>query len=184
MKELLNKHNQRSCPMKKSIQTVPYNTHSNPWNSKKFLAGIMLVAVPVFVSCEKDNEKPNNNGGNNPTQQRTEEFIYNQNMKFYRPGNSEKIPHAAFADTVAKYAADGNVKQIHIAPETEGMFATANQNQMDQRAEYLSNTYNISNTKLSGENTTLILSPEAIQSQLVQEALHNKLKIALVQRSK
>ena len=158
-----------------------------PYNFRKVLAGIMLVAVPVFVACEKDPVKPNENGGNggnggnNPTQQRTEEFIYNQNMKFYRPGNSEKIPHVAFADTVAKYAADGNVKQIHIAPETEGMFATANQNQMDQRAEYLSNTYNMSNTKLSGENTTLILSPEAIQSQIVQEVLHNKLKIALVQ---
>lgn len=150
------------------------------YNWKKVLAGVMLVAVPVFTSCEKDKPEPDNNNPT-PTQQRTEEFVYNQNMKFYRPGNSEKIPHTAFADTVAKYAADGNVKQIHIAPETEGMFATANQNQMDQRAEYLSNTYNMSNTKLSGENTTLILSPEAIQSQIVQEALHNKLKNALVQ---
>lgn len=157
---------------------------SVPYSLKRIFAGVMLVAVPVFVSCEKDNDKPGNNGGNNPTQQRTEEFIYNQNMKFYRPGNSEKIPHAAFADTVAKYAADANVKQIHIAPETEHMFENVAQNQMDQRAEYLNNTYNISNTKLSGENTTLVLSPEAIQSQIVQEALHNKLKIALVQRSK
>lgn len=139
----------------------------------------MLVAIPVFVSCEKDKSESSDP---TPSQQRTEEFIYNANMKFYRPGSSEKIPHAAFADTVAKYADDGNVKQIHIIPEHQTMLATAGQNQMDQRAEYLSNTYNISNTKLSGENTTLMLSPEAIQSQIVQEVFHNKLKIELVQR--
>ena len=28
---------------------------------KKFLTGIMLVAIPLFISCEKDNEKPGNN---------------------------------------------------------------------------------------------------------------------------
>lgn len=29
-----------------------------PYNFKKVLAGIMLVAVPVFVACEKDPVKP------------------------------------------------------------------------------------------------------------------------------
>ena len=184
MKELLNKHNQRSCPMKKSIQTVPYNTHSNPWNLKKFLDGIMLVAVPVFVSCEKDNDKPGNNGVNNPTQQRTEEFIYDTGLKFYRPGNSEKIPHAAFADTVAKYAADANVKQIHVAPETEHMCENAPESGMVGRANVFDEMYNKSNNKLSGENTTLYLGADALSNQTVQQVLHDKLKIALVQRSK
>ncbi len=166
--------------MKTMKTTVPYNF-------RKVLAGIMLVAVPVFVACEKDPVKPNENGGNGgntPTQQRTEEFVYNANLKFYRQGSSEKIPHTAFVDTVAKYATDANVKQIHIIPEIESMFANHGEDQMNQRAEYFNNTYSVSNNKLSGENTTLVLSPEAIQSQIVQEALHNKLKIALVQRSK
>lgn len=57
MKELLNKHNQRSCQMKKIKQTVPYNL-------KKVFAGIMLVTIPVFTSCEKDPTEPNGNNGN------------------------------------------------------------------------------------------------------------------------
>lgn len=154
---------------------------SVPYNMKKVLAGVMLVAIPVFVSCEKDNEKPSNP---TPTQQRTEEFIYNENMKFYRPGNSEKIPHAAFADTVAKYAADANVKQIHVAPETEHMCENAPESGMVGRANVFDEMYNKSNNKLSGENTTLYLGADALSNQTVQQVLHDKLKIALVQRSK
>lgn len=156
-----------------------------PYNFKKVLAGIMLVAVPVFVACEKDPVKPNENGGNGgntPTQQRTEEFIYNSNLKFYRPGNSEKIPHAAFADTVAKYAADANVKQIHISPETEDMCENSPESGMVGRANDLNNIYNKSNNKLSGENTTLYLDSAALYNQTVQQILHGKLKIALLQK--
>ncbi|MBP5548550.1 MAG: hypothetical protein J6X58_06660 [Bacteroidales bacterium] len=184
MKELLNKHNQRSCKMKKSTQTVPYNTHSNPWNLKKVLAGIMLVAVPVFVACEKEPVKPNNNNGNggNTQPQRTEEFIYNTNLKFYRPGSSSKIPYEAFIDTAAKYGVDQNIKQLHITPETEGMFSNFEQTAMENRANMFSTLYDESKSKLSGENTTLVLSPEAFQSQIVQNAFHNKLNIALQQR--
>lgn len=157
---------------------------SVPYSLKRIFAGVLLVAVPVFTSCEKDPVKPDNNNGNggNTQPQRTEEFIYNANLKFYRPGSSSKIPHTAFADTVAQYAADQNVKKIHITPEDPTMVENLQQPQMEQRAEYLSNTYDVSNNKLSGENTTLVLSPEAFQSQIVQNAFHNKLKIALQQR--
>lgn len=149
---------------------------------KLFLFSMMcLMASPFFTGCGKDSES-NGNGGTEPTQQRTEEFIYNSNMKFYRPGSSSKIPHTAFADTVAKYATDQNVKQIHIIPENKTMFENLQQLQMEHRADYLNNTYDASNNKLSGENTTLIISPEAFQSQIVQDAFHNKLKITLVER--
>lgn len=153
-----------------------------PYNFKKVLAGIMLVAVPVFVSCEKDNEKPNNNGGNNQPQQRTEEFIYNYNMDFYRNGSSEIIPYTAFGDTVAKYGNDGNVKQIHITPESQSMCETFTGSQMQTRANFLDGIYTQSKNKLSGENTTLYLDSEAMSNQTVQNVLNGKLKIALVQR--
>lgn len=149
---------------------------------KKVLAGIMLVAFPVFVSCEKDNDKPGNNGGNNQPQQRTEEFIYNANMEFYRDGSSTHIPHTAFGDTAAKYGNDGNVKQIHITPESQKMCETLTGSQMQTRANFLDGIYTQSKNKLSGENTTLYLDSEAMSNQTVQNILNDKLKIALVQR--
>lgn len=149
---------------------------------KKVLAGIMLVAVPVFVSCEKDNEKPNNNGGNNQPQQRTEEFVYDYDLNFWREGNPTKIAYTAFGDTVAKYANDDNVKQIHIIPNNEHMYDAFNSTKMQTRANILDGIHTQSNSKLSGENTTLYLEESAFNNQTVQQVLNNKLKIALMQR--
>lgn len=154
-----------------------------PYNFIKFLAGIMLVAVPVFVACKKDPVEPNN--PNNPQpQQRTEEFIYNLNLRFCRPGSSNEIPYAAFADTVAKLADNGAVKTIHITPKGPHMFGTLPSASVETRANMLDNMYGQSNGKLSGENTTLALDAEALQNQTVQSVLHNKLKIELEQYSK
>lgn len=153
------------------------------YNIKKVLAGTMLVALPfAFGGCEKDNNEPNNPSNPDTPQQRTEEFIYNANMEFYRNANSAHISHTAFIDTAAKYANDEGVKQVHITPDNPGMLETLPGNNVQTRAEFLENVYNASNQKLSGENTTLYLDPSALSNQTVQQVLHNKLKIALLQR--
>lgn len=166
--------------MKTMKTTVPYNF-------RKVLAGIMLVSVPVFVACEKDPVEPNENGGNggnggNTQPQRIEEFIYNANMEFYRSGSSTHIPHTAFGDTAAKYGNDGNVKQIHITPESPKMCETLPGSAMQTRANFLDGINTQSKNKLSGENTTLYLDSEALSNQTVQTVLNGKLKIALIQR--
>ena len=171
------KHNQRSCEMKKIKQTVPYNL-------KKVLAGIMLVAVPVFVSCEKDPVKPDNNNGNggNTQPQRTEEFMYDYDLNFWRNGSSTKIPYTAFGDTATKYGNDQTTKQIHIKPESSNMCSTLNGTKMQTRANILDGIYSKSQNKLSGEETTLYLDSSAFANQVVQQILHSKLQITLLQK--
>lgn len=148
----------------------------------------LCASTLVLANCGKDDETTNaiNNSTDNPStpqpQQKTEEFIYDANLYFYRPGSSNEISRNAFIDTVAKLGDDQSVKQIHITPETSHMFE--NLPSMDARANILDNMYGQSNGKLSGENTTLYLAEEALQSTSVQSVLHNKLKIELLQSSK
>ena len=63
MKRILLSHTQKNDKMKTSV----------PYSLKRIFAGVMLVAVPVFVSCEKDPE-PNNN--NNQPQKHNVELVY------------------------------------------------------------------------------------------------------------
>ena len=154
------------------------------YNLKRGLVILGLTALPlVFGGCEKEDTKPNNNGGNNQPQQKTEEFIYNANLKFYRHGSSEKISNKAFRDTVAALASRQDVGKIHITPDHEDLFSTFNEDQMVVRANLLDTIYDRSNQKLSGDNTTLVLEQVAMQNSHVQSVLHNKLKIELKQKS-
>ncbi len=157
---------------------------SVPYSLKRIFAGVLLVAVPVFTSCEKDPVKPDNNNGNggNTQPQRTEEFIYNSNLEFYRNDTSVKIPRMAFTDTAAKYGADQNVNQIHITPASQYMCETSTETGMVGRANDLNAIYNASNNKLSGQNTTLVLDEAAFNNQTVRQILQDKLKIELLQR--
>ncbi len=139
------------------------------------------LATLTFAGCEKPDPEPT------PTpqpQQRTEEFIYSANLYFSRPGSSEEIPYAAFADTVAKLGADQSVKQIHITPQSSYIFSTMPSTSIEPRANIFDNMYGQSNGKLSGENTTLYLTADAFQNADAQSVLHNKLKIELLQYSK
>ena len=136
------------------------------------------LATLTFAGCEKPDPEPT------PTpqpQQKTEEFIYDWDLNFNRPNSSQTINYNAFVDTVAKLAADKSVKQIHITPNNPHMLGTLNETKVLTRTNILDNMYGQSNGKLSGENTTLALSAEAIQNQTVQSVLHNKLKIELEQ---
>ncbi len=141
------------------------------------------LATLTFAGCDKDPVEPNN--PNNPQpQQRTEEFIYNKNLNFWRPGSSTEIPYAAFADTAAKLGADQSVKQIHITPQDCYIFSTMPYTGVEPRVNILDDMYARSNQKLSGENTTLYLTADALQNTNVQSVFHNKLKIELLQYSK
>lgn len=154
------KHNQRSCKMKKSTQTVPYNTHSNPWNLKKFLAGVMLVAVPVFVSCEKDPE-PAPNGGNNQPQKHNVELRYN-------PDTDEGVQHLAM-DTLHKYNTDPTVDSILLIPYATHVFATWGTQALQSAVNFLRPRHNVNPNKIFGKgelqlwNQSVLGHPEIVR---------------------
>jgi hypothetical protein len=97
--------------MKTMKTTVPYNF-------RKVLAGIMLVAVPVFVACEKDPVKPNENGGNggNTQQKHNVELVYGKDYTTQWQNIS--------LDTLNKYNKDETVDSIFMIPEQTNQFAT------------------------------------------------------------
>lgn len=161
MKELLNKHNQRSCPMKKSIQTVPYNTHSNPWNLKKFLAGVLLVAVPVFTSCEKDPVKPNDNN-NQPQTRETKDIIYKQNINLD-------------SATIQNYLSQNY--DICFVPESKIIFSTLGPTPLRMTANKMRKYWGIAPDRISGKKSdTLYVTPEALDAGAASfwiDTLHN-----------
>ncbi len=137
------------------------------------------LATLTFAGCEKPDPEPTPQPN-----QKTEEFVYDENLSFNRPNSAQTINYTAFADTVAKLAANGAVKTIHITPKSSHMLETLNETKVLTRTNILDNIYGQSNGKLSGENTTLALGADAFQNQTVQSVLHNKLKIELEQYSK
>lgn len=155
--------------------------HTFQYNLKKGLAFGLLATLPFFSGCEKDKPEPNN--PSNPQQTTyTIEYIYDKALRFHRDGSTTTINNTDFVDTIAKHAANQQIKQIHIVPESQYMLETSIESAMVARANDLNNMYDVSNNKLSGENTTLVLDSAAFHNSTVQNVLHNKLKIALVQR--
>ena len=149
-------------------------------NLKKTAVFLLATSLPlVFGGCEKD---PFSTKPDNPQNTYNIEYIYTNGLKFHRVDDTTLISHSDFVDTVAKHGANANIKQVHIKPDHDNMWSTARVTQMELYADRLQNIYNSSNSKLSGENTTLELSTEVFNSSKVQNVLHNTLKINLVQR--
>ena len=143
---------------------------------------LALAALPfAFGGCGKD-DAGNNTNTPDVSQQRTEEFIYKNNLEFYRDANSNHIPYAAFIDTVTKYATDQSIRKIHITPENPHMYETMQQTGVKKVAGFLDSIYTASSQKVSGENTTLYLDSFALSDQTVQQVLHGELRIELLQR--
>ena len=157
---------------------------SVPYSLKKGMVFLGVMALPfAFGGCDKDPVEPNNpNNPNNPQNTYNIEYIYTDGLKFHRVGDTALIPHSAFVDTVAKHGTNAHVKQIHITPDHDNMWSTAQLARIELYADRLQNMYNSSNSKLSGENTTLELNTEVFNSSKVQNVLHNTLGINLVQR--
>ena len=155
---------------------------SVPYSLKKGFVMLGMLMLPyAFGGCEKDpfGTKPEN--PDNPQNMYNIEYIYNRSFKFRRIDDTAVIHYSAFADTVAKYSTNKNVKKIKIIPENETIWATAQEAQMASRADKLHDIYNSSNAKLSGEGTTLVLASEAFYNQNVQNILHDLLNITLTQ---
>lgn len=98
-------------------QTVPYNL-------KKVLAGIMLAAVPVFVACEKDTVKPDNNGGTGGNTQPK----HNVELKYGRSPSTQW--QNISLDTINKYNKDETVDSIFMIPEDVAQFANLSATQI------------------------------------------------------
>ena len=153
---------------------------------KKIVFLMLAAGVMMMVGCKKTEEGEGPSGGTDtvvqPTEQRVEEYIYIRVFKFHRVDDTTLIPWAAFVDTVAKHGADAHVKQIYIKPDDNAMWSMAGENQMETYANRLRDMYISSNTKLSGENTTLVLDSVVFHNLSVQNVLHDTLRINLVQR--
>ncbi len=157
------------------------------YNLKKVLVIMGLAALPILASCGKDNATPDSENQQNTTNEDQQstlniEYIYTQSFKFHRVGDTTLIPSTAFIDTVAEHGANARVGQIHINPERNLMWSTAQEAQMVSRAKKLRNMYISSNNKLSGENTTLELDSAAFSNPSIQNVFHDTLRINLVQR--
>lgn len=127
---------------------------SVPYNWKKVLTGVMLVAVPVFVSCEKDNEKPNNNGGNNQPQKHNVELVYGE--------GSTPWQNVAL-DTLYKYNSDPTVDTIFMVPYQSNMLSTASTTGLKNVVGKLRERHNVNPQKIFGKGD-LELKAESVQN--------------------
>ena len=115
-----------------------------PYNFKKVLAGIMLVTVPVFVACEKDPVKPNNNGGNggnggnNQNQYTTYTYVY----------DNTGIPR----DTVLAHT---DVDTFYVIPTSQDLFAGASENGVHTIRNHLEN-HTLLNSKMRGKGKFIV----------------------------
>ena len=106
--------NRKESSMKKAVSN----------NILKALAGIMLVTVPVFVACEKDPVKPNENGGNGGNTQPK----HNVELKYGRSPSTQW--QNISLDTINKYNKDETVDSIFMIPENITQFANLNNTQV------------------------------------------------------
>lgn len=132
MKRIQSLHIQRSCKMKTSV----------PYSLKRIFAGVMLVAVPVFTSCEKAPE-PAPNGGNNQPQKHNVELVYGD-----KP--STNWQHIEM-DTIYKYNADTTVDSIFMVPERAEQFSNLSANSMRECANRLRSRHNVNPNKVFGK---------------------------------
>ena len=113
---------------------------------KKVLAGIMLVAVSVFVSCEKDNDKPGNNGGNNQPQKHNVELLYDRTMS------------SIHVDTIAKYASQPDIDTIYLIPENTHQFGGFSVNQLPPYIKALRKRHEVAPTRVFGKGDLFVNS--------------------------
>ena len=128
------------------------------YNLKKVLAGIMLAAVPVFVACEKDTVKPDNNGGTggNTQPKHNVELIYDRALS--------SLP----IDTVAAYAMQSDVDTVFMIPEQTNQYVTLSANQLSPYMRALRKRHNVNPNKVFGKgdmklNSLVLDHPEIVR---------------------
>jgi len=127
---------------------------SVPYSLKRIFAGVMLVAVPVFTSCEKDPE-PAPNGGNNQPQKHNVELRYGQSPATQWQNIS--------MDTLYKYNSDPTVDSIFMIPEQSNQYSTLSTNGYKTVINHLRDRHNINPNKVFGKGD-LELNAESVQN--------------------
>ena len=106
----------------------------------------MLVAVPVFVACEKDPVKPNENGGNGGNTQQK----HNVELKYGRSPSTQW--QNISLDTLYKYNSDPTVDSIFMIPEDVNQFANLNATQINTAlTPKLRERHNVNTKKVFGK---------------------------------
>lgn len=103
-----------------------------PYNLKKVLTGIMLVAFPVFAACEKDPVKPNQ------PQSKTYTYVY----------DNTGIPR----DTVLAHT---DVDTFYVIPTSQDLFAGASENGVHTVRNHLEN-HTLLNSKMRGKGKFIV----------------------------
>lgn len=133
---------------------------SVPYSLKKILVGIAFVAVPVFVSCEKDPE-PAPNGGNNQPQKHNVELVYGK--------KSDTQWQNISMDTLFKYNSDPTVDTIFMIPEVYNQYSAFSTNQLNSIRTKLRERHNVNPNKIFGKgemqlwNQSVINNPEIVR---------------------
>ncbi len=131
-------------PMKTDL-TVPYNL-------KKLLTGIMLVAIPAFTSCEKEPVQPNQ-----PSQPQT----HNVELKY---GKSPSTQWQNISiDTLNKYNSDPTVDTIFIIPEQANQYSTLSTNGCKIIIDHLRERKKVNPNKVFGKGD-IELKAESVQN--------------------
>ena len=136
---------------------------SVPYSLKRIFAGVMLVAVPVFVSCEKD-PQPSPNGGNNNNpqpQKHNVELVYGK--------KSDTQWQNISMDTLYKYNSDPTVDTIFMIPEVYNQYSAFSTNQLNSIRTKLRERHNVNPNKIFGKgemqlwNQSVINNPEIVR---------------------
>ena len=135
--------------MKKSTQTVPYNAKTTPW--KKIFVGMLMVAVPVFVSCEKDPVKPDQ-----PSQPQK----HNKVLVF--DGSGQQI----HPDTIRYYLNQPNIDSVLMQAADQEMFCHYTPEEAYNGVQFLQSRCDI-NPRVAGTGP-LLFAINAAQSTVDQ----------------
>lgn len=139
-------------PMKTDL-TVPYNsTGSIVPHIKKILVGIAFVAVPVFVSCEKDPVKPNDN--NNQPQKHNKVLVFD--------GSGQQI----HPDTINYYLNQPDIDSVLMQAKDPQMCCHYTPDEADNAVQFLQTRCDI-NPRVAGTGS-LVFATNAYQSTLNQ----------------
>lgn len=123
---------------------------SVPYSLKRIFAGVMLVAVPVFTSCEKDPEPASNGGNNQPQPRETKDIVYKQNIDLD-------------SNVIQNYINQGY--NICLVPEHKTIFSTRGPTPLRMTANKMRKYWGIAPDRISGKKSdTLYVTPEALNA--------------------
>ncbi len=126
---------------------------SVPYSLKKIFAFGLVASLPLFTSCEKDNEKPSQ-----PQQQK-------HNVELVYGRNNETQWQNISMDTLYKYNSDPTVDTVFMVPEVYNQFSTLQTSQLkNYLIPLLRERHNVNPNKVFGKGELQLKSESIINN--------------------